>query len=96
VTLSLGSTCSKLGGQDSDPSNWRASVGGNQLEQPGTPHLCQYRVGDLLPVVAPWYGYCGRPMRGFTLMDPLGAQAVRRPGLLSGWHGKYVLGKFSR
>jgi hypothetical protein len=29
-------------------------------------------------------------------MDPLGAEVVRQPGLLSGWHGEYVLGKFSR
>jgi hypothetical protein len=29
-------------------------------------------------------------------VDPLGAKAVRQPGLLSGWRGTYVLGKFSR
>jgi hypothetical protein len=52
--------------------------------------------GDLLPVAVPWHGYRGRSTRGCALVDPLGAQAVRRPGLLSGWCGEYVLGKFSR
>jgi hypothetical protein len=35
-------------------------------------------------------------MIGYALMDPLGAEAIRRPKLLSGWRGAYVLGKFSR
>jgi hypothetical protein len=56
----------------------------------------QHRVGDILPVVVPRHGYCGRPMAGCTLMDPLGAEAIRQLGLLSGWCGTYVLGKFSR
>jgi hypothetical protein len=46
--------------------------------------------------VVPRHGYRGRPMTGCTLMDPLGAEAVRQPGLLSRWRGAYVLGKFSR
>jgi hypothetical protein len=53
-------------------------------------------VGDLLPVVVPWHGYRGRPTTGCKLVDPLGAEAVHRLGLLSGRHGAYVLGKFSR
>jgi hypothetical protein len=71
-------------------------VGGHQLERRGTPHLHQHGVGDILPVAIPRHGYRGRLMTGCTLMDPLGVEAVRRPGLLSGWHGAYVLGKFSR
>jgi hypothetical protein len=94
--LSPASTCLKLGGQDGDPSSWRASVGERQLERPRTPHLCQYGVGDLLSVAVPRHGYRGRPMRGCVLMDPLGTEVVCRPGLLSGCHGEYVLGKFSR
>jgi hypothetical protein len=71
-------------------------VGGHQLECPGTPHLCHHGAGDVLSVVVLWHGSRGRPMRGYALMDPLGAQAVRRPGLLSGCHSEDVLGKFSR
>jgi hypothetical protein len=71
-------------------------VGGCQLGLPGTPHLYQHGGGDLLPVAVPGHGYRGWPTRGYTLIDPLGAQAVRRLGLLSGWCGEYVLGKFSR
>jgi hypothetical protein len=35
-------------------------------------------------------------MTGCMLVDPLGAKVVRLLGLLSGWHGAYVLGKFNR
>jgi hypothetical protein len=49
-----------------------------------------------LSVVVPHHGSHGRPMRGYALLDPLGAQVVRRPGLLLGCHGEDVLGKFSR
>jgi hypothetical protein len=73
VTLSPSSTYSELGGQDGDLSSWQASVGGRQLERPGTPHLCQHGVEDHLPVVVPWHGSRGRPMSGCTLMDSLGA-----------------------
>jgi hypothetical protein len=76
VTLSLGSTCSKLVGQDGGPSSWRVSVEGRQLERQGTPHLCQHRVGDLLPVAIPRHGYRGRLTTGCALVDPLGAQAI--------------------
>jgi hypothetical protein len=50
----------------------------------------------LLPVVVPRQGYRGRPMIGCAFVDPLGVDVVCRQGLLSGWHGAYVLGKFSR
>jgi hypothetical protein len=49
--LSPGSTCSELGGQDSDPLSWRAAVGGCQLEQLGSPQLCQHGARGLLSVV---------------------------------------------
>jgi hypothetical protein len=71
-------------------------VGGHQLEWRVTPQLYPHGVGDLLPVVVPRHGYRGWPMTGCVLMDPLGSEAVCRPGLLSGWRGAYVLGKFSR
>jgi hypothetical protein len=91
--LSLGSTCLELGGQDGDPSSWQASVGGCQLEWPGTLHLCQHGARDLLPVAIPRHGYRGWPMRGCTLMAPLGLEAACQLGLLSRWHDEYVLGK---
>jgi hypothetical protein len=64
----------ELGGQDGDPSSWQASVGGHQLEWLGTLHLCQHEAWDLLPVVIPQHGSCGRSMRGCVLVDP---QALR-------------------
>jgi hypothetical protein len=69
---------------------------GHQLERQGTPQLYQHGVGDLLPVAVPRHGYRGRPTTGCALIDPLSAEAVRRPMLLSGWNDAYVLGKFSR
>jgi hypothetical protein len=59
-------------------------MGGRQLEWPGTPHLCEYRVGDVLPVVVPPHSSHGRLMRGCAFMDPLGIKAICRPGFLSG------------
>jgi hypothetical protein len=66
------------------------------MELLGTPHLCQHGVGDLLLVVVPRHGSRVRMTRGCTLMDPLGAQAIHQPWLLSKCCGEYVLGKFSR
>jgi hypothetical protein len=71
-------------------------MGGCQLEWPGTPYVCQHGARDLLSVVVPQYGSCGRSMRSCTHVDPLGTQAVCWPGLLPGCRGKDVLGKFSR
>jgi hypothetical protein len=71
------------------------SVGGHQLEWPGTTQLCQHGARDLLPVVVPRHGSRAWMMRGCMLLDPLGAQAVHRLGLLLGCHGEDVLGKFS-
>jgi hypothetical protein len=70
-------------------------VGGHQLEWPGTPHMCQHGAGDILSFVVPQHGSHGRPMRSCMLVDPLGAQAVCRLGLLLGCHDKDVLGEFS-
>jgi hypothetical protein len=89
------STCSELGGQDGDSSSWRASVGGRQLERRGTPHLHQHGVRDLLPVAVPRHGYRAWLTTSYALVVPLGAEAICPPGLLSGWHGAYVLGTFS-
>jgi hypothetical protein len=71
-------------------------VGGHQLEWPGTLHVCQHGAGDLLSAVVPRHGSSGQPMRSCMPMDPLGIQAVCRPGLLLGCRGEYVLGKYSR
>jgi hypothetical protein len=81
--LSLGSTYSELGGQDSDPSSWQASVRGHQLEWRETPQLYQHGVWDLLPVAVHQHGYRGRPTTGYALMDPLGAKVICQPRLLS-------------
>jgi hypothetical protein len=43
----------ELRGQGSDLSSWQASVEECQLEQPGTPHLCQHGDRDRLPVAVP-------------------------------------------
>jgi hypothetical protein len=39
------------------------------------------------------YGYSRRPTSSSTVLDPLGTQAIRRPGHLSGHGGKDVLGE---
>jgi hypothetical protein len=59
----------------------------------GTPCLHQYGVGDLLQIAVSRRGYRGWLMTGCMLVGLLGTEAVRRPGLLSGWHDAYVLGK---
>jgi hypothetical protein len=74
--LSPGFTCSELGGQDGDPSNWREAVGGRQLEWSGTQHVGQHGAEEILSVVVPQHGSRGRLMRSCMLMDPLGAQVV--------------------
>jgi hypothetical protein len=53
-------------------------------------------LGTFCRLLYPQHGYCGRSMTGCMLVDPLGAKVVRLLGLLSGWHGAYVLGKFNR
>jgi hypothetical protein len=55
-------------------------VGGRQLKQPGTPHVCQHGAGNVLSVVVHRHGSCGWPIRSCTLMDPLSAQAIHRLG----------------
>jgi hypothetical protein len=46
--------------------------------------------------VVPQHGSRGRPMRSYTLVDPLGAQAVCRLELLPRCSGQDILGKFNR
>jgi hypothetical protein len=41
----------------------------------------------------PMYGYSRWPMSSCTILDPLGAQVVRRPRHLSGRGGEDVLGE---
>jgi hypothetical protein len=48
------------------------------LEGLGIPHVCQHGARDLLLVVVPQDGSHGRLMRGWVLVDLLGAQAVHR------------------
>jgi hypothetical protein len=65
------------------------------MEWPGAPQLCQHGGEDLLSIVVPRHGSRGRPMRGCALMDPLGAQAIRQPMIISGCCGEDVMGMFS-
>jgi hypothetical protein len=51
------------------------------------------RDGYILSSIVPRYGYSKRPMSSCTVLDPLGAQAVHRPGNLSGCGGEDVLGE---
>jgi hypothetical protein len=39
------------------------------------------------------YGYGSRPRNSYTVLDPLGAKAIRRPGHLLGWGDEDVLGE---
>jgi hypothetical protein len=41
------------------------------------------------------YGYSRRSTSSYTVLDPLGTQAVRRPGHLLGRSGGDVLGEYS-
>jgi hypothetical protein len=54
------------------------------------------RSWELLLVIVPQHGSGGWLMRGCALADPLGAQVICQLGLLSGYYGEDVLGKFSR
>jgi hypothetical protein len=58
--------------------------------------VCQHRARDNLSVVVPRHGSHGLPMSRSMLVEPLGAQAVRRPGLFLGCRGEDVMGEFSR
>jgi hypothetical protein len=41
----------------------------------------------------PWYGYSSQPRDSCMVLDPLGAQALRRPGHVSRHGGEDVLGQ---
>jgi hypothetical protein len=51
------------------------------------------RARYVLSSTVPRYGYTSRPMDSCMVLDPLGAQALHRPGQLSGCGGKDVLGE---
>jgi hypothetical protein len=48
---------------------------------------------DVLSSTVPKYDYSRWPTSSCTILDPLVAQAIRRPGHLSGCDGKDVLGE---
>jgi hypothetical protein len=45
-----------------------------------------------LSSTVPMYDYSSRSMNSCMVLDPLGAQAIRQLGHLSGWGGEDVLG----
>jgi hypothetical protein len=57
------------------------------------PYLRQPRVGYVLSSIVPRYGYSRQLMSSCTVLDPLDAQAIHRPGHLSGHGGEDVLGE---
>jgi hypothetical protein len=67
-------------------------MGGHQLERHRIPDLRQPSARYVLFSTVPRYGYSSRLMNSCTVLDPLGAQAIRRPGHLLGWGGEDVLG----
>jgi hypothetical protein len=71
-------------------------LGGCQLGQCRTTYLHQPGARYILSSTIPRYGYSRRPMSSCTVLDPLGAQAVRRPGHLLGRGGEDVLGESTR
>jgi hypothetical protein len=68
-------------------------MGGHQLEQRRTPALRLPGARYVLSSTVPIYGYSRWLISSCTILDPLGAQAVRRPGHLSGRDGEDVLGE---
>jgi hypothetical protein len=65
-------------------------LGGRQLGQRRTPDLHQLGARYVLSSTVPRYGYSSRPMDSYTVLNPLGAQALHRPRHLSGRGGGYV------
>jgi hypothetical protein len=60
---------------------------------PSTRSLHQPGARYVLLSTVPTYGYSSRPTDRCTVLDPLGAQALRRLGHLSGCGGEDVLGQ---
>jgi hypothetical protein len=63
------------------------------LGQQWTLDLCQPRARYVLSSTVSRYGYSSRQTDSCTVLDPLGAQALRRLGHLSGRGGEVVLGE---
>jgi hypothetical protein len=68
-------------------------VGGRQLGWRRTPNLRQLGARYVLTSTVPRYGYSSQPMVSCTVLDPLGTQAICRPGHLLGHGGDDVLGQ---
>jgi hypothetical protein len=68
-------------------------MGGRQLEQHRTPDLCQSGARYVMSSTVPKYDYSSQPTNSCMILDQLGAQAVRRPGHLSGWGGEDASGE---
>jgi hypothetical protein len=58
-----------------------------------TPNLRQPGARYVLSSTVPRYGYNRRPTSSYTVLDPLGAQAIPQLGHISGHGGEYVLGE---
>jgi hypothetical protein len=67
-------------------------LGGCQLGRHRTPDLRQPGTRYVMSSTVPRYGYSSRSMNRCTVLDPLGAQAVRRLGHLLVRGGEDVLG----
>jgi hypothetical protein len=65
----------------------------HQLGRRRTSDLRQTRARYVMSSTVSRYGYSSRLMNSCTVLDPLGAQAVRRLGHLSGRGGEDVLGE---
>jgi hypothetical protein len=66
-------------------------LGGCQLGRRWTLDLCQPVARYVLLSTVPRYGYNSRLTNSCMILDPLGAQAVHRPGHLLGHGGEDVL-----
>jgi hypothetical protein len=91
VKLSQSSTHQEL----REPGCYKAGgceLRGHQLGRRQTLDLRQPGARYVLSSTVPRYGYSSRLMNSCTILDPLGTQAIRRPGHLSGRGGEDVLG----
>jgi hypothetical protein len=70
-------------------------LGGRQLRLRQIPYLGQPGAGYVLSSTVPRYGYNRRPTSSYMVQDPLGTQAVRRPGHHLGRSGEDFLYEFT-